>query len=277
MRKIKDLAAFVKHFRVSPGRDAQLSKINSAHIKGIKDKDAALEEMVRIRLRLAELQSMLYAQARHSVLVVLQAMDTGGKDGVIRDVFGALNPHGLRVISFKVPTPEEQAHDFLWRIHREVPPRAMLHVFNRSHYEDVLVVRVRQLAPPHVIRNRYDQINAFEKHLAENGVTLLKIFLHISKDEQKERLQARLDDPAKQWKFNPGDLDDRKRWPQYMRAYETALTRCSTPWAPWHVIPADRKWYRNLVVARILLATLEALDLRYPPAPPGLSGIRIRD
>jgi PPK2 family polyphosphate:nucleotide phosphotransferase len=197
-------------------------------------------------------------------------MDTGGKDGTIRRVLGSLNPQGVRVVSFKAPTPEERAHDYLWRVHREIPARGMIGVFNRSHYEDVLVAKVRGLAPPREIEARYGQINRFERHLSENGVVLVKFFLHISKEEQKARLQARLDDPRKRWKFDPADLAERKRWDEYQEAYETALRRCSSPWAPWYVIPGDHKWARNLAVARILRLTLEGMKLRYPPAPPGL-------
>jgi PPK2 family polyphosphate:nucleotide phosphotransferase len=221
------------------------------------------------------LQDILYAQAKHAVLVVLQGMDTSGKDGTIRKVFGPIDPLGAVATSFKRPTPNELAHDFLWRIHRAVPPSGEIGIFNRSHYEDVLVARVHNLVPRARIEARYDQINAFERHLAENDVTILKFYLHISKKEQKARLRARLDDPTKRWKFDPGDLAEREHWDDYVTAYRIALERCSTEWAPWFIVPADRKWYRNAVVARIVRSTLEALGLTYPPDPPGLDKIRI--
>lgn len=213
---------------------------------------------------IAELQNRLYAEGQRALLIVLQATDTGGKDGTIRNVLGPLNPQGVQVTSFKAPSSTELAHDYLWRIHQAVPAKGMIGVFNRSHYEDVLVVRVHGLAPLEMIEQRYDQINAFERHLSENQVTILKFFLHISRDEQKARLQARLDDPSKHWKFNPDDLKERARWREYEEAFEIALARCSTRHAPWFVIPADRKWYRNAVVARIIRRTLEDMDPRYP-------------
>ena len=217
--------------------------------------------------RLNELQELLYADGRHALLVVLQGMDTSGKDGAIEHVAGAFNPQGVSVTSFKVPTAEELAHDFLWRVHKAVPPRGMVGIFNRSHYEDVLVVRVRKLAPNAVWRARFEQINAFEKLLAASGVAVVKFFLHISRSEQRRRLEERQKDPGKQWKFNPGDLEERERWDDYMTAYEDALTRCNTADAPWFVVPADHKWYRNLVVSQILVERLGRLKLRYPPPP----------
>ena len=218
---------------------------------------------------------MLYAENKHKVLIVLQAMDTGGKDGVIRHVFDGVNPQGVRVAAFKQPTPTELAHDYLWRVHQQTPGKGEVVIFNRSHYEDVLVVRVHNLVPEAVWRRRYEQINAFEKLLAEEGTTILKFYLHIDLDEQKERLQARLDDPAKRWKFAKGDLDERQRWPQYMAAYEEMLSKTSTEWAPWYIIPANRKWYRNLVISQIIVETLEGLAMSYPPAEAGLEDIVI--
>ncbi|MGI9499700.1 MAG: polyphosphate kinase 2 family protein [Geminicoccaceae bacterium] len=213
---------------------------------------------------IALLQNRLYAEGRQALLIVLQATDTGGKDSTIRKVLGPINPQGVRVTSFKAPSSTELAHDYLWRVHQAVPEKGMIGVFNRSHYEDVLIVRVHGLAPKDAIEQRYDQINAFERHLSDNNVTILKFFLHISKEEQKERLQARLDDPSKHWKFNPGDLKERERWDDYQDAFEIALSRCSTRHAPWFVIPADRKWYRNAVIARIIRCTLEGLDPQFP-------------
>jgi PPK2 family polyphosphate:nucleotide phosphotransferase len=218
---------------------------------------------------------MLWAENRHKVLVVLQGMDTSGKDGTIRHVFDGVNPQGVRVASFKAPTPEELSHDFLWRVHPKVPGRGEMVIFNRSHYEDVLAVRVKELAPPKVWKPRYDQINDFERLLAESGTTILKFFLHIDQDEQKERLQARLDDPTKRWKFRKGDLEDRKLWKRFTEAYEEALSRTSQDGAPWYVVPANKKWYRNLVVATILVDALEKLDMRYPEPEEDLDGIEI--
>jgi PPK2 family polyphosphate:nucleotide phosphotransferase len=264
-------------WRLPHGKPVRLSRLEPGATKCVKDRDAATRELARIQERLVHLQNVLYAQSKHAVLVVLQAMDTGGKDGTIRRVFGPLNPQGVRVISFKAPTEEELSHDYLWRIHRATPARGMIHIFNRSHYEDVLAVRVRGLAPRKEVERRYEQINVFEKHLADNGTTIVKLFLHISRGEQKERLQARLDDPRKHWKFRVGDLDDRKLWPHYTRAYELALSRCNTRWAPWYAVPADHKWYRDLVVASILQHALKGLKLKYPPSEPGLDKVRIPD
>jgi PPK2 family polyphosphate:nucleotide phosphotransferase len=213
------------------------------------------------------LQDLLYAEGRRSLLVILQGIDTAGKDGTVRDVFNATGPMGVEVTSFGRPSEEEMAHDYLWRVHKAVPRRGMIGIFNRSHYEDVLVVKVRKLVPEAEIEKRYDQINAFERHLSENGVTILKFMLHISKSEQRERLRKRLEDPLKQWKFNPGDLDDRKLWPRYMAAYETMMARCSTPYAPWRLVPSDKKWRRNAAVARIVRGALE--DMHPKPRPPG--------
>ena len=221
------------------------------------------------------MQEILYAQAKHALLVVLQGPDTSGKDGTVRHVFRPVNPAGAVATSFKKPTQHELAHDFLWRIHKAVPSAGMIGIFNRSHYEDVLVPRVHALVPAERIEARYGQINAFECHLAENDVTILKFYLHISTKEQKARLEARLEDPTKRWKFSPDDLAERKHWDDYISAYQIALGRCSTQWAPWFVVPADRKWYRNAVVARVVRSTLEGLDLTYPPEMPGLDKLRI--
>jgi len=214
--------------------------------------------------RLEELQELLYAEHKHKVLIVLQAMDTGGKDGTIRHVFEGVNPQGVRVASFKKPTLEELDHDFLWRVHKQVPGKGEIVIFNRSHYEDVLVVRVHNLAPKEVWSKRYDHINGFERMLVDEGTTILKFFLHIDLDEQKERLQARLDEPNKRWKFNPDDLEERKLWPKYVKAYEDAISKTSTSWAPWYIVPANRKWYRNLVVGTVVIEALEDLNMRHP-------------
>jgi PPK2 family polyphosphate:nucleotide phosphotransferase len=266
----------MQQYKVKPNSKVDLSKWNpndTGEFKG--GKQAGLAEVGKLTTRLGELQELLYAEGKHKVLVVLQAMDTGGKDGTIRRVFSGVNPQGVHVVSFKVPTPEELAHDFLWRIHKVVPGKGEMTIFNRSHYEDVLVVRVHNLVPPEVWQQRYDQINEFERLLAETGTTILKFYLHIDLDEQKERLQARLDDPTKHWKFRLGDLRERKRWPDYMAAYEEALSKTSTPYAPWYIVPANRKWYRDLVISSILVETLESLDMKFPPPEEDLNGVVI--
>jgi PPK2 family polyphosphate:nucleotide phosphotransferase len=216
---------------------------------------------------LARFQHLLYAESRRAVLIILQGMDTSGKDGTIRHVMSGMSPLGVQVKAFKAPTEEELAHDFLWRVHKAVPPRGYIGIFNRSHYEDVVVVRVRELVPRKVWKARYEQINQFEKILVKNGVVILKFFLHISKEEQRRRLEERLKDPEKRWKFSPQDLEDRRLWPAYRKAYEAVLSRCSTKWAPWHIVPADRKWYRNVVVAQTVVEALRGLDLKYPQPP----------
>ncbi|MBI3768626.1 MAG: polyphosphate kinase 2 family protein [Deltaproteobacteria bacterium] len=254
----------MRRHRVRPGTKVDLGDIDPAETGRYEDEDAAREHLGRDVERLAALQEVLYAEHRHAVLIVLQGMDTAGKDGTIKHVFSAVNPSGCEVAPFKVPTEEEADHDFLWRAHRFAPRRGHMTIFNRSHYEDVLVPFVHRLQPRDVIRRRYDQINAFERILIENGTVVLKFFLHVSKDEQCARLQARLDDPTKQWKFSLKDVEERKLWPRYQKAYECLLGHCSTRRAPWHVIPANHKWYRNLAVADILVETIRALDCKYP-------------
>lgn len=232
----------------------------------LPDADTLKAETKTLRDRLGKLQAMLYADERYALLIVLQGRDASGKDGTVRKVFGACNPLGCQVTSFKVPTPLELSHDYLWRIHRAVPPKRMIGIFNRSHYEDVLVVRVKKLVPEAVWSKRYDQINEFERMLDANGVKILKFFLHISREEQRNRLRDRLADPKKNWKFRAGDLDDRDLWDEYTEAYRDALRLCSTPWAPWFVVPADDKKARNHLIARTVVDTLDALGLRYPKA-----------
>jgi PPK2 family polyphosphate:nucleotide phosphotransferase len=271
-----DLGEMERYRVPAKGAPVKLADIDPRDRKGLAlDKAAARKATKADIAEIDRLQEILYAQAKHAVLVVLQGMDASGKDGAVRDVFGRLNPMGAVATSFKKPTEHELAHDFLWRIHKAVPPRRMIGIFNRSHYEDVLIVRVHGLAPPERIEQRYDAINAFEKLLAENDTTIVKFFLHVSKKEQIRRLQARLDDPTKHWKFSPDDLVERKRWDDYMAAYEIALARCSTAWAPWFIVPADRKWYRDAVIARIMRRTLEGLDLAYPSEMPGLDKVKI--
>lgn len=266
----------MKQHLVEPGKKIKLADIDPQDTGKFKGgKEEGLKEIAKLNEKLQELQELLYAEGKHKVLVVLQAMDTGGKDGTIRRVFDGVNPQGVKVASFKVPTSEEMAHDYLWRVHKVVPANGELVVFNRSHYEDVLVVRVHNYVPKEVWSKRYEQINAFEKLLAENGTTILKFFLHINKDEQKERLQARLDDPSKHWKFSVGDLAERKFWDDYQSAYEDALNKTSTEHAPWYVVPANRKWYRDLVISTVLVDTLKGLKMKYPEPKDDLSGVVI--
>lgn len=273
---MKEDALHAKYL-VKFGSKTKLKDVDPACTAPYHNKKEVRELLEIDKQELINLQELLYAEGKHALLVVLQAMDTGGKDGVIRHVMSGVNPQGCTVSPFKVPTPEELAHDYLWRVHKVTPPKRMIGIFNRSHYEDVLVVRVHELVPERVWRQRYEQINAFEKHLAENGVTILKFFLHISKEEQKERLQARLDDPSKHWKFSLGDLKERARWDDYTAAYEDVLNLTSTPWAPWYLVPANRKWYRNLVVARVILETLRGFDMQWPPSEGDLSNVVIPD
>lgn len=255
---------FADRYRVPHGSDFRLADRGTRDTGGFPDKEAAIIGTAEDAELIDRLQDRLFAEGKHALLVVLQGMDTSGKDGTIRGVFGTAGPLGVSVTPFGVPSKEEQAHDFLWRVHMACPKRGIIGIFNRSHYEDVLVARVRKLAPEHEIEQRYAQINAFEKMLAENGTTILKFMLNISKEEQRERLQARLDEADKRWKFRAGDLEDRKLWDHYMSAYETAVRRCSTEWAPWYVIPADRKWARNAAIAAVVRQALERMDPQYP-------------
>ena len=260
---------------VRPGSKLRLDDHDPDATPGVKGKRKAQGILERNLARLFDLQYLLYAENRRALLIVLQAMDAAGKDGVIRHVMAGLNPQGCAVTAFKVPTPEELDHHFLWRIERAVPARGDIGIFNRSHYEDVLVVRVRNLVPKRVWSRRYEQINAFEKILADNDTVILKFFLHISKEEQARRFRERLADPRKHWKLAPGDFEERKRWDEYMRAYEAALSRCSARHAPWYVIPSNRKWYRNLAVSEILVETLERLDMKFPVPAFDVSKLKI--
>ncbi len=249
---------------MSPGSRVRLSKLDTDATHGW-DKERAAPELDCQLHRLADLQDRLWAESKRAVLVVLQGIDAAGKDGTINKVMEAFNPQGCPVTSFKVPSSEELAHDYLWRVHKAVPRKGEIGIFNRSHYEDVLVVRVHDLVPKRVWSMRYDQINAFESHLSETGTTIVKFFLSIDREEQRERFQARFDDPTKRWKFAMGDLAERAHWDDYQAAFDEALTRTSTDQAPWYVIPADRKWFRNLAVATILADTINGLRPRYPP------------
>ncbi len=228
------------------------------------DREEYETQLRQLQDELQQLQKILYAQNHHRILLVMQAMDTGGKDGCIKHVFSHIDPQGIHVRSFKKPTELELAHDFLWRVHQQVPKRGDMVIFNRSHYEDVIAVRVKKLLPEKVWRRREQHIVDFEQMLADEGTTIVKIFLNISKEEQKQRLQARLDNPTKHWKFNPEDLADRKRWGDFMRAYEEVISKTSKPHAPWYIVPADRKWYRNLCVARIMVDTMKRLKMKLP-------------
>ena len=251
--------------QVKPDSRLRLAKLDAGATFGYEKADS-VEETQRQMLRLRDLQDRLWAQSKHSVLVVLQGIDAAGKDGTIAKVMEAFNPQGCPVSSFKVPSAEELAHDFLWRIHKRTPKKGEIGIFNRSHYEDVLVVRVHDLVPRRVWSKRYGQINDFEAMLAENGTTIVKFFLSIDREEQRERFQERYDNPAKRWKFSLGDLEERKRWDDYQAAFEDALEKTSKPWAPWYVIPANRNWFRNLAVSTILADTIAELKPAYPPA-----------
>jgi len=261
-------------YRIPPDTTVALDAFDPRDDGGLKEKQAE-DRLDELNRRLEALQELLYAEGKHKVLVVLQAMDTGGKDGVVRHVFDGVNPQGVRVASFGRPTEEELAHDYLWRVHRHTPGAGQMVIFNRSHYEDVLVVRVHGLVPETVWGRRYEQINEWERLLAEEGTTILKFYLHLSPEEQAERLAARRDDPSKRWKFSRGDLEERKLWSAYMAAYQDMLSRTSTPWAPWYVVPADRKWFRNLVVAATLVEALEGLQMAYPQPVEDLSAVII--
>jgi PPK2 family polyphosphate:nucleotide phosphotransferase len=267
--------SLIKELRIEPGSRAKLRDKDADRVLGWT-KEEGEKAFAETREELTRLQYKLYADGRYPVLIVLQATDGAGKDSTVQHVMTAFNPQGCIVTSFKAPTSDELKHDFLWRIHRHVPGRGEIGVFNRSHYEDVLIVRVDNLVPEDIWRKRYEQINDFERMLSESGTRIIKFFLQISKDEQLKRFQDRLDDPTKHWKFNADDISKRKQWDQYQVAYEDALTQCSTRWAPWHVIPADKKWFRNLAIAQILAHELGTLPLRFPEATFDPSKIRLR-
>jgi PPK2 family polyphosphate:nucleotide phosphotransferase len=259
---------------VKPGEKIKLKDFDPRYC-GDADKQSAAEKIEKLSKRLDELTYRLYAEHKRSLLLVLQGMDTSGKDGAIRHVMQSVSPLTVHVTAFKQPTVEELDHDFLWRVHGEVPRRGDIGIFNRSHYEDVLVVRVHQLVPKQIWEKRYDAINEFERLLVQEGTTIVKCFLHISKDEQRERLQERLTDPTKYWKFSAIDVKERALWDDYQAAYEDALTLCNTQHAPWHIIPADRKWYRNLRISQLLTNTLETMDPKFPPAEDGIQNLII--
>ncbi|MCA0452750.1 MAG: polyphosphate kinase 2 family protein [Chloroflexi bacterium] len=259
-----------------PGSKVQLTQYDPDYHEGF-DKASAEAEVDKLKAKIEKLQERLYAEGKQSLLIVFQAMDTGGKDGVIRSVFSGVNPLGVQVTSFKAPTSEELAHDFLWRVHKHTPGKGYIGVFNRSHYEDVLIVRVNNLVSKPIWKARYDHINNFEANLAASATRILKFYLHISKEEQKERLLARLADPKKHWKFSSGDLPVREQWAAYMEAYEAMLENCNTDSAPWHIVPSNHKWYRDVVVARAIVGALEDMNPRYPVPEAGLDKIVIPD
>lgn len=259
---------------IKPQVEVSLAEYDSAAHGGLSE-EAALASLEKNRKKLGKLQEVLYAGRQHSVLIVLQGMDTAGKDGTISHIFSGINPQGCDVSSFKVPTALEAAHDFLWRCHAAVPPRGMFGIFNRSHYEQVLAPRVHKLITPKEARQAMEEINSFEQILVENGTVVLKFFLHISREEQKKRLQARLDDPDKHWKFSDGDLRERQFWPQYSTAYEDILSRTSRKHAPWFVIPADHKWFRNHAISSILVDAISQLKLEFPKPTVDVSKITL--
>ena len=262
---VSRLSRLHEDLRVRPGTRVDLAKVDPADRHGWS-KEAAEQATAEQMARLSALQDRFWAEAKRSVLVILQGIDAAGKDGTIQKVMEAFNPQGCVVAAFKVPTPEELAHDYLWRIHKRVPGKGVIGIFNRSHYEDVLVVRVHETVSRDVWSRRYREINEFERHLADNGTTIVKLFLYIDRDEQRQRFQERVDDPTKRWKFSMADLDERKLWDDYIAAFEDALSKTSTDYAPWYVIPANRNWLRNLAVASILAETIDDLKPAYPPA-----------
>lgn len=263
-------------YLAEPGKKFKIDHTKPGDIGDFKDRKDAEEATQENLKTLEKLQDKLYAQAKHAVLIVLQAMDGGGKDGTISKVFSGVNPQGCVVHSFKRPSDLELAHDYLWRIHAGAPQKGMIAIFNRSHYESVLVERVKDLVPKEVWSKRYDHINAFEKLLADEGTTILKFFLNISWEEQKERMEARLADPKKNWKFDPEDLKNRELWDDYMSAYEDAITNCSTKDAPWYAVPSNHKWFRNWVISDLIVRALKKLDLKYPPPLKNANGIKVK-
>jgi PPK2 family polyphosphate:nucleotide phosphotransferase len=250
--------------KVDPKKGISLSAIKTDIPGKAKDKASAKKQLEKMVEKLHALQESLYAEHKQSLLVIVQAMDTGGKDGTIQAVFTGVDPAGVQVTSFKAPSAEELSHDFLWRVHKAVPQKGLIGVWNRSHYEDVLIVRVHDIIDKKTCEQRYEDINAFEMLLSNNRVKILKFFLHISKDEQKRRLQSRLNDPGKYWKFSTGDLAERELWDKYQHTYESAINACSTKWAPWYIVPADFKWHRNIVIAQKVIETLEEMKPSFP-------------
>lgn len=260
-------------YKIVQGKEFNLSKFDPDDTSlWAEDKKSAKKKIKDLRKQLIDLQQVLWAEEKHKILIVLQAMDSGGKDGTIRSIFKGVNPQGVKVANFRVPTEEELSHDYLWRVHQHTPGKGEIVIFNRSHYEDVLVVRVHNLVPPAVWKKRYDHIRNFEKTLGDEGTVILKFFLNISKDEQKQRFIERIEVPEKQWKFNPKDLDERKRWDEYMDAYQDAIRKTSTKYAPWFVIPANCNWYRDLLILEIITDSLNQLNMKYPASVENIEG-----
>ena len=270
----------MNRYRVEAGSRVRLQEHDpdeTGHYeKDEEGKAVARQETERQVAKLSRLQERLFANGNRSLLIVLQGMDTSGKDGTIKSVMSGVNPQGCKVVSFKAPSHDELTRDFLWRVHREVPPKGFIGIFNRSHYEDVLITRVHGWVSDQVVKRRFEQIRAFEDLLVENGTAILKFFLHISKKEQKQRLEARIQDPEKRWKWNSGDLEERSLWERYMKAFEDVISATSTEHAPWYIVPANRKWYRNLVVADRVVHSLDVMGLKPPPPPPGVDFSKIR-
>jgi len=264
---------FIQDFRIPPGKRVRLTGFDPA-FKGKHSKGHAIRKTAELCEKMSELQQKLFAERQRSLLICLQALDAGGKDGVVKHVIGSMNPAGCDVANFKEPSQEELAHDFLWRVEAKTPKRGEIAIFNRSHYEDVLIVRVHNLVPTKVWSKRYDQINDFERRLAANGTHILKFFLHISKEERLRRFEQRLDDPTKRWKISEADYTERKYWDDYTRAYEDALANCNTDYAPWFVIPADHKWFRDLAISEIIVAKLESMDIQVPKPTVNIEEIR---
>jgi len=272
--KKDDRKSFEALLRVKPGSKVDVARFDCAATFG-RDKDVATDDLPQVLARLTDLQARTWAEAKHAVLVVIQGIDAAGKDGTIKVIARAFNPQGTPVTSFKAPSALELAHDYLWRVHQRVPARGEIGIFNRSHYEDVLIVRVHALVPEERWRKRYEHIRNFEKMLTDEGVTIVKFFLAIDRDEQRARFQDRVDDPTKRWKFNPGDLEERNRWDDYSVAFSEMLHETSTSYAPWYLVPANRNWLRNLAVGEILADTLDALKPTYPPAAAGVAGTKV--
>jgi PPK2 family polyphosphate:nucleotide phosphotransferase len=270
----RSIMNFSEKFLVKEGHTVRLNRIDAAFKDKHEDQTSALGEIEKYTHRLRELQYLLYAESKRSLLIILQAMDAGGKDGTINHVLGSMNPQGTRVYGFKVPTAEEAAHDFLWRIHQAAPRRGQIAIFNRSHYEDVLVSRVHNFVPKKVWSKRFDLINDFEKNLVDSGIHILKFYLHISEDEQLRRFKQRIDDPARHWKISESDYKEHEYWDDYTKAFEDALSKCSTTRAPWFVIPADHKWFRNLAVSQIVVDTLDSLKMEFPKSTVDISEIK---
>ncbi|MGA7626557.1 MAG: polyphosphate kinase 2 family protein [Candidatus Acidiferrales bacterium] len=267
---------FTKELMVRSGRKVKLSKFDPDNTLGWSKNHAMKVSLEKNLKKLDRLQYLLYADHKHALLLIFQGLDAAGKDGTIRHVMSGVNPQGCKVTSFKAPSPEEAAHDYLWRVHHAVPPLGDIGIFNRSQYEDVLVVRVHNLVPKKVWSERYGQINQFEQFLYDNNVTILKFFLHISKNEQEKRFMERIDDPDKRWKISEADFAERKFWDDYVAAYEDALTRCSTKLAPWFIIPANKKWFRNLAVSHIIVETMQAMNLKFPPPAVDIKKLNLR-